>query len=60
MKTTRLILSILVSVFLVECSEPLPLKVGVCKDDVCANIETVIPARKEAALRSGKEVQPVQ
>jgi hypothetical protein len=55
MKTTRLILLILVSVSLIACSEPLPLKVGVCKDNVCANIETVIPARK-----SGKEVQQVQ
>ena len=55
MKTTILILSILSSVLLAACSEPLPLKVGICKDNVCANIETVIPARK-----SGKEVVPVQ
>ena len=55
MKTTILILLILVSVNLVGCAEPLPLKVGVCKDNVCAHIETVIPARK-----SGKEVQPVK
>jgi hypothetical protein len=40
---------------LTGCAESLPLKVGVCQDNICAHIETVIPARK-----GGKEVHPVQ
>jgi hypothetical protein len=48
----------IIPILLTGCAEPLPLKVGVCKGDVCANVETVIPARTSG--KDAKEVQPVQ
>jgi hypothetical protein len=60
MKPVAFVFFVCFAGILTGCAEPLPLKVGVCKDNVCANIETVIPARKEAARSSGKEVLPVQ
>jgi hypothetical protein len=55
MKPIPFVLFVCSASILTGCAEPLPLKVGVCKDNVCAHIETVIPAR-----RSGKEAHPVQ
>ena len=55
MKPVSFVFFVCFAGLLTGCAEPLPLKVGVCKDDVCLNVETTIPARK-----SGKEVQRVQ
>ena len=58
MKFIPLILALVIPAMLASCVEPLPLKVGVCKEDLCLHVETTIPARP--AGKAVKEVQPVQ
>jgi hypothetical protein len=48
-----LLLSLVLPAVLAGCG--MPVRVGVCKDDVCVSVETRLPARK-----SGKEAAPVQ
>ena len=52
---TALLLLCAIPCLLTGCEETLPLKLGVCKDDVCLTVETQIPARRS----SGMEVIPV-
>lgn len=58
MKLIALLSLCIITSLLTGCLESIPIKLGVCKDNVCANVEFTIPA--SAVKPSAKEVQEVQ